>query len=109
MDPIELRLKNAATKGTKTHYGVTFGTIGMVETLEAAKNSPHYKAPVKPGFARGVAAGFWFNVGADSSAAAHVGADGSATVISGNPDIGGRAASPPLIAAAVLRRAYAQA
>ena len=102
MDPIELRLKNAATKGTKTHYGVTFGTIGMVETLNAAKNSPHYKAPVKPGFARGVAAGFWFNVGADSSAAAHVGEDGSVTVISGNPDIGGSRASLALMAAEEL-------
>ena len=65
MDPIELRLKNAAKKGTKTAYGVTFNTIGMIETLEAAKNSAHYKAPVKPGYARGVAAGFWFNVGAE--------------------------------------------
>ena len=57
MDPIDLRLKNAARKGTKTAYGVTFNTIGMVETLEAAKNSPHYKTPVKPGYARGVANG----------------------------------------------------
>ena len=39
MDPIDLRLKNAAKKGTKTAYGVTFNTIGMVETLEAVKNS----------------------------------------------------------------------
>src|SRR5919198_4303758 len=90
MDPIDLRLMNAAKAGTKTAYGVTFNTIGMVETLEAVKNSDHYQTPVKPGFARGVAAGFWFNVGADSSAAAHVGEDGSVTVISGNPDIGGR-------------------
>mgnify|MGYP003351748087 CR=1 FL=1 len=87
---------------SKTAYGVTFNTIGMVETLEAAKNSPHYKAPVKPGYARGVAAGFWFNVGADSSAAAHVGEDGSVTVISGNPDIGGSRASLALMAAEEL-------
>src|SRR5260370_40670962 len=74
----------------------------MVETLEATKASPHYKTPVKPGFARGVAAGFWFNVGADSSAAAHVGEDGSVTVISGNPDIGGSRASLALMAAEEL-------
>mgnify|MGYP003341175759 FL=1 len=102
MDPIDLRLKNAARQGTKTAYGVTFNRIGMVETLEAAKNSPHYKTPVKPGYARGVAAGFWFNVGADSSAAAHVGEDGSVTVISGNPDIGGSRASLALMAAEEL-------
>ena len=76
MDPIDLRLKNAAKKGTKTAYGVTFNTIGLVETLEAVKNSEHYQTPPKPGYARGIAAGFWFNVGADSSAASHVGEDG---------------------------------
>jgi len=102
MDPIDLRLENAAKKGTKTAYGVTFNTIGMIETLEAAKASPHYNTPVKPGYARGVAAGFWFNVGADSSAAAHVGEDGTVTVISGNPDIGGSRASLALMAAEEL-------
>jgi CO/xanthine dehydrogenase Mo-binding subunit len=102
MDPIDLRLANAAKKGTKTAYGVTFNTIGMVETLEAVKHSAHYKSPVKHGYARGVAAGFWFNVGADSSAAAHVGEDGSVTVISGNPDIGGSRASLALMAAEEL-------
>jgi len=102
MDPIDLRLKNAAKKGTKTAYGVTFNTIGLVETLEAVKNSEHYKTPPKPGYARGIAAGFWFNVGADSSAASHVGEDGSVTVISGNPDIGGSRASLALMAAEEL-------
>jgi len=99
IDPIELRLKNAAKEGTKTHYGPVFNRIGFVETLEAAKNSPHYKSKPKPGHARGVAAGFWFNVGADSSAAAHVGEDGTVTVISGNPDIGGSRASLAMMAA----------
>ena len=51
---------------------------------------------------RGVAAGFWFNIGADSSAASHVGEDGSVTVISGNPDIGGSRASLALMAAEEL-------
>ena len=102
IDPIELRLKNAAKQGTKTHYGPTFPRIGFVETLEAAKSSPHYKTPVKPGMARGVAAGFWFNIGADSSAAAHVGEDGTVSIISGNPDIGGSRASLALMAAEEL-------
>ena len=102
MDPIDLRLKNAAKAGTKTAYGVTFNTIGMVETLEAVKHSAHYRTPPKHGYARGVAAGFWFNIGADSSAASHVGEDGSVTVISGNPDIGGSRASLALMAAEEL-------
>ena len=37
MDPIELRLKNAAKKGTKAPYGPIFDRIGLVETLEAAQ------------------------------------------------------------------------
>ncbi|HTE79074.1 MAG TPA: xanthine dehydrogenase family protein molybdopterin-binding subunit [Reyranella sp.] len=102
MDPIDLRLKNAAKKGTKTAYGVTFNTIGLVETLEAVRDSEHYRTPPKPGYARGIAAGFWFNVGADSSAASHVGEDGSVTIISGNPDIGGSRASLALMAAEEL-------
>jgi len=108
MDPIELRLKNAAKKGTKTSYGPTFDVIGFVETLEAVKNSAHYKTKPKPGYARGVAAGFWFNVGADSSAAAHVAEDGTVTVISGNPDIGGSRASLALMAAEELGVDYSK-
>jgi CO/xanthine dehydrogenase Mo-binding subunit len=102
MDPLELRLMNAAKQGTKTHYGPTFNRIGMVECLEAAKNSEHWKTPVKRGHARGIAAGFWFNVGGDSSAACHVGEDGTVTLISGNPDIGGSRASLAMMAAEEL-------
>lgn len=108
IDPIELRLKNAAVKGTKTHYGASFGVIGLVETLEAAKNSEHYRSTPKPGYSRGVAAGFWFNVGADSSAAAQIGEDGTVTIISGNPDIGGSRASLAMMAAEELGIDYSK-
>ena len=47
MDQIDLRLKNAR-EGTKTHYGPTFKDIGMIATLEAAKNSPITKPRSKP-------------------------------------------------------------
>ena len=102
MDPLDLRLKNAAKEGTKTHYGPTFNRIGMIETVEAAKNSDHWKSPVPAGAARGVACGFWFNIGADSSAACHVGEDGTVTLISGSPDIGGSRASLAMMAAEEL-------
>ena len=46
MDPIDLRLKNAAKTGTKAAYGATFGTVTFEETLEAIKNHEHYKAPL---------------------------------------------------------------
>ena len=39
MDPIEIREKNGAKSGTKTHYGPTHQNIGFLATLEAAKNS----------------------------------------------------------------------
>ena len=38
MDPIELRLKNAAKQGTRAADGPKFGPVGFIETLEAAKS-----------------------------------------------------------------------
>jgi CO/xanthine dehydrogenase Mo-binding subunit len=102
MDPIAFRAKNAAKNGTKAAYGPTFKDIGYVETLEAARNHPHYQAPLGPNQGRGVASGFWFNIGGESSAAVHVNEDGTAVVVSGNPDIGGSRASLAMMAAEVL-------
>ena len=106
MDAIELREKNAAKEGTQAAYGPKFGPIGYVETLAAAKSHPHYKADIganggrKRG--RGFATGFWFNIGGESSAEVHINEDGSATVATGNPDIGGSRASMAIMAAEVL-------
>ncbi len=102
MDPIELREKNAAKEGTRAAYGPKFGPIGYVETLAATKNHPHYKAALGPKQGRGVATGFWFNIGGESSAEVHINEDGSATVATGNPDIGGSRASMAIMAAEVL-------
>ncbi len=106
MDPIALRQKNAARQGTKTAYGVTFREIGFEQTLAAAKAHPHYSAPLGPNQGRGVASGFWFNFGGDSSAAVHVNEDGTASVVSPNPDIGGSRASLAMMAAEVLGLPY---
>ena len=78
MDPVEFRVKNGAKEGTQTAYGPKFGPIGMIPTLEAAKAHDHYKAPLKPNQGRGVAAGFWFNIGGESCANVNVGEDGTA-------------------------------
>ncbi len=102
MDPIDLRLLNAVRDGAKTVYGATVRYSALVETLEAIKASPHYQTPVGKGQARGVAAGFWFNVGGESSAAVHVDEDGGVTVVSSNPDIGGSRASMAMMAAEAL-------
>lgn len=102
MDPVELRLKNAARQGTQTAYGPRFREIGYVETLEAAKNHPHYSAPLGKNQGRGIASGYWFNIGGQSSAAITLNEDGTATVTTGNPDIGGSRASMAMMAAEVL-------
>ena len=102
IDPIDLRLKNAAKEGTQAPYGAKFNRVGFVETLEAAKKHPHYRAPLGKNQGRGVATGFWFNVGMQSSAEVHLSEDGAATVITGNPDIGGSRASMAICVAEEL-------
>ncbi len=106
MDPIELRLKNAVREGSQASYGPKFNAIGMVACLEAAREHPNYKRPLGPNQGRGVAVGFWFNVGMQSSAEIHINEDGTATVIEGNPDIGGSRASMALMAAEELGIPY---
>jgi CO/xanthine dehydrogenase Mo-binding subunit len=102
VDPIELRLQNAVAEGDAAKYGPAFGPIGFKEVLQAARAHPHYKAPLAENQGRGVAAGFWFNAGMQSSATVSVNADGSAVVRTGNPDIGGSRASMALMCAEEL-------
>ena len=102
LDPIDLRLTNAAHEGVQATYGPKYRAIGFVETLKAAKSHPHYRAPLGPNQGRGVASGFWFNAGMSSSANVAINEDGSAVVMSGCPDIGGSRASLALMAAEEL-------
>ncbi len=102
MDPIDLRLKNAAEEGDLAPYGPKYGPIGLKTMLEAVKAHPHYRAPRGPNQGRGVAVGFWFNAGMNSSATVTLGADGSAAVITGNPDIGGTRAAQAIMVAEEL-------
>ena len=102
MDPIDLRLKNAAKAGTQTIYGPKLKTVGLVECLEAAKNSPHYQSAIAEGNGRGIAAGFWFNIGGQSSVTVNMNPDGTGTIVEGSPDIGGSRASMQMMAAEVL-------
>lgn len=108
MDPLALRLKNAAKKGTKAAYGPTFGPIGLVETIEAAQASEHYKVPLKENQGRGVACGFWFNFGGQTCVSLNVNIDGTVALSVGTPDIGGSRASMGLMAAEELGIDYEQ-
>src|SRR6202042_2958412 len=102
MDPLELRLKNAAKQGTKAAHGPVFPRIGYIETLEAAKTHPHYTAPLGKLQGRGVASGFWFNAGGESSAQVNITEDGNVVVTTGHPDIGGSRAGIANICAELL-------
>ena len=89
-EPCEFRLNNAAKDGTRRVDGPIFPKIGMSETVEAIKNSEHYKTPLQGNSrGRGIASGFWFNVGMKSSVIATVNSDGIISLIEGSPDIGG--------------------
>jgi CO/xanthine dehydrogenase Mo-binding subunit len=102
LDPIAFREKNASRDGTVAAYGATFQDIGYVETLEAVREHPNLKAKLGPNQGRGVAVGFWFNFGGESSASIHLGDDGTATVATASPDIGGSRASMAMMASEVL-------
>ena len=101
-DPVELRLKNAAKEGTRAAYGPKFGPVGLVETLEAVKSHDQYSQPLGPKQGRGVASGFWFNIGGETCATLNINEDGTVTLIAGTPDIGGSRASLALMAAETL-------
>ena len=106
MDPIDLRLANAVAEGDQAPYGPKYRAIGLIECLQAAKAHPNYAKPIAEGEGRGVAVGFWFNAGMQSSAEVHINEDGTVTVIEGNPDIGGSRASMALMAAEELGVPY---
>lgn len=107
IDPVEFRLRNAVREGDRRADGPAFKRIGLVETLEAARNHPHYTAPL-PGKhqGRGVAAGYWGNWGGKSSATATVNSDGTVNLIEGSTDIGGSRASIAMQLAETLGIAY---
>ncbi|HEV8030235.1 MAG TPA: xanthine dehydrogenase family protein molybdopterin-binding subunit [Stellaceae bacterium] len=108
IDPLKLREINAAKDGTKAAHGPTWANIGYTQTVDAAKAHAHLSHKLGPNQGRGIASGFWFNIGGESSAAVHVNEDGTATVVEGNPDIGGSRASMAMMAAEVLGLPYEQ-
>src|ERR1039457_1932580 len=47
MDPIDFRIANACKEGSHQIVGPPYKRIGFIETVEAIKNSPHYKSELK--------------------------------------------------------------
>ena len=112
MDPLEFRLLNASKEGTRKVEGPIFNRVGNVETLEAARDHDHYKAALDKGpkdgklRGRGVANGFWLNIGFQSSCTITVNSDGTASLLEGSVDIGGTRAAIAMQAAEVLGIPY---
>ena len=103
IDPLEIRLQNGAKEGDRRADGPIYPRIGFIETVEAAKSHPHYTASNgKKHHGRGVASGFWFNIGLESSVTINVNPDGTVNLVEGSTDIGGTRASIAMQAAEVL-------
>ena len=103
IDPLDFRIINGAKEGDSRPDGPVYPRIGFIETVEAAKEHPHYSTPLEGKHrGRGVASGFWFNVGLKSSVTISVNPDGTVNLVEGSTDIGGTRTSIAMQAAEVL-------
>ena len=107
LDPLEMRRINGAKEGDRQVHGPTFPRIGYLETVHAALEHEHYATPLTgPNRGRGVASGFWFNVGFQSTVVISVNSDGTVSLVEGSTDIGGTRASIAMQAAEALGIPY---
>ena len=77
-----------------------------IETVHAALARALSDATGRPNRGRGVASGFWFNVGFQSSVVINVNSDGTVSLVEGSTDIGGTRASIAMQAAEALGIPY---
>lgn len=107
VDPIDFRLMNAISEGDRRVDGPKFPVNGLKQVLESMKNSPQYQKKLEgSNKGRGVAIGYWFNVGLQSSCSITVNTDGTVNLIEGSTDIGGSRASIAMQAAETLGITY---
>src|SRR5256712_1757875 len=106
LDPIDLRMMNAAREGTKAAYGPKFGPIGPEGTVNSIKKTEHWNTPLRKWQGRGVASGFWFNIGGETCASLTINEDGTVSLMAGTPDIGGLRAALTNMAADELGIPY---
>ena len=108
MDPLKLRLMNSAKEGTRGPDG--HALPGASATRSASRRRWTRRTTTSPlegpNRGRGVASGFWFNVGLRSSVTVTVQPDGTVSLIEGSTDIGGTRASLAMQLAETLGVAY---
>ncbi|MCA9079551.1 MAG: xanthine dehydrogenase family protein molybdopterin-binding subunit [Planctomycetaceae bacterium] len=103
LNSLDVRIQNAVKEGSRRVDGYVYPRIGLIECLEAVKNSDHYQSKLDgPHRGRGVACGFWFNIGLKSSVTATVNTDGKVSLVEGSTDIGGTRTSISMQFAEVL-------
>lgn len=102
MDPIELRLKNAAKPGDLMPDDDEFPPIGMIETLEAVREHPLWQnrdESRKNGRGVGVAIGGWMGGLEPGAAVCKLNRDGVLQLQLGSADLSGTPTSFSLLAA----------
>ncbi len=102
IDPVELRLKNAARTGDPAPDGQDFPVIGMVETLEAAREHPLWKnreAAQAAGHGVGIAIGGWMGGLEPGASVCKLNRDGVLQVQIGTADLSGTPTSFAQLAA----------
>ena len=102
IDPVELRLKNAARTGDPAPDGGEFSPIGMVETLEAAKQHPMWQnreSSRQKGRGIGLAIGGWMGGLEPGAAVCKLNRDGVLQVQIGTADLSGTPTTFALLAA----------
>jgi CO/xanthine dehydrogenase Mo-binding subunit len=103
MDPIELRLKNAATEGDERADGPRWNRIGLVECLQRAQAAyASERAALGPNEGLGVAAGGWPGATDAASAVCRLNSDGTLQVTTGTVDLTGTNTLFAIIAAEVF-------
>lgn len=103
MDPLELRLRNAARTGDPQPNGVPWPPIGLVEVLERVRDHPLWKNRQRvPNEGWGIAVGGWPGGIEPCAANVRLNHDGTFTVTLGAIDITGTHTVLAMIAAEVL-------
>jgi xanthine dehydrogenase molybdenum-binding subunit len=107
MDPMDVRLKNAAKEGTRRPNGSVLGVSGNVQVMEAMKASGHYRSELTgKNRGRGVAVGFWGAGSGAHSVNAAVRTDGTIALNCAAVDVGGLRAAEAIVMAEVLGIPY---
>ena len=109
MDAAEFRVLNGAKENDRRPDGLQYARIGLIETVEAIRDSDHYKSSLDGKYrGRGIATGYWNNWGGQSSATAVLNPDGSVNLNEASTDIGGSRASIAMQLAEAMGIEYEQ-